>query len=376
MLFEAPQLDEKELGVLDEVDRLREVLRGQVAVRRRWVGSLRRLTFARNVQGCKSMQETTSLDDVAALLAGERSPDSPTKTEKALHGYRAAMGYVHQLSDDPHFRFDETLIRSLHFMMLSYDLRQNPGRWRPGLIFVRYEASADVVYESPDADRLPGLMSEFVESIATRATGQPLVVRAAMAHLNLVLIHPFRDGNGRMARCIQALMLSRDVILAPEFASIEEYLGRNTPSYYAVLAEVGAGGWHPERDARPWVRFCLTAHLRQAQTLLRRVREAEELWDRCERMADAAAVPSRTVAALSTAAQGHRIWRQRYQTLDEPSLTETIATRDLRALVQANLLVAHGEKRGRTYSGGPQLRETWSDIRSRRKSIDDEDPFG
>ena len=53
-----------------------------------------------------------------------------------------------------------------------------------------------------------------------------------MAHLNLVMIHPFEDGNGRMSRALQSLVLARDHIVAPEFASIEEYLGRNTPAYY------------------------------------------------------------------------------------------------------------------------------------------------
>ena len=79
------------------------------------------------------------------------------------------------------------------------------------------------------------------------------MIRAAMAHLNLVMIHPFRDGNGRMARCLQTLVLAREGILSPEFSSIEEYLGRNTQAYYDVLADAGAGHWQPERDARPWV---------------------------------------------------------------------------------------------------------------------------
>jgi len=62
-----------------------------------------------------------------------------------------------------------------------------------------------------------------------------------MAHLNLTMIHPFSDGNGRMARCLQSLVLARGGKLSPEFLSIEEYLGRNTPSYYQVLSAVAQG---------------------------------------------------------------------------------------------------------------------------------------
>ena len=79
------------------------------------------------------------------------------------------------------------------------------------------------------------------------------MVRGAMAHLNLAMIHPFRDGNGRMARCLQTLMLARERILSPEWMSIEEFLGANTQAYYDVLSDVRRGTWNPDGDARPWV---------------------------------------------------------------------------------------------------------------------------
>ena len=105
---------------------------------------------------------------------------------------------------------------------------------------------------------------------AQSAGEEAAVIRAGMAHLNLVMIHPFRDGNGRMARALQTLVLARDQIPWPELSSIEEYLGLNTPSYYRVLADVGGRTWQPESDTRPWIRFVLTAHHRQATTTLRR----------------------------------------------------------------------------------------------------------
>ena len=70
-----------------------------------------------------------------------------------------------------------------------------------------------------------------------------------MAHLHLVSVHPFRDGNGRISRIVQSLVLAREGLLAPEFVSIEEYLGRNTEAYYATLAEGPGRAYQPERDA-------------------------------------------------------------------------------------------------------------------------------
>ena len=99
-----------------------------------------------------------------------------------------------------------------------------------------------------------------------------------MAPLNLVMIHPFRDGNGRMARALATLALTRSDIGEPEFSSIEEWLGAKTDDYYSVLAHTGHGSWQPRDNAHRWLTFNLRAHHMQAQTVARRVREAGDTW--------------------------------------------------------------------------------------------------
>ena len=62
---------------------------------------------------------------------------------------------------------------------------------------VQDEKTAEIVFNGPDSEDVSTLMSKLVESLAAPATGDPFVY-AAMAHLNLAMIHPFRNGNGRM----------------------------------------------------------------------------------------------------------------------------------------------------------------------------------
>src|SRR5215218_722030 len=271
MIFTAPILDSKEMEVLGRIDELRRTLGYSVgASPKRWYGLLRRVSFARAVRGSNSIEGyDVSLDDAIAAAEGEEPLDAKAEAWAAVTGYQSAMTYVLQLADDPHFGYSADLLRSLHFMMLQYKLTKNPGRWRLGAIFVRDDERDEVVYQGPSAELVPDLMGELLSDL-NGASEAPRVIKAAMAHLNLVMIHPFSDGNGRMARCLQTLVLARDAILEPTFSSVEEYLGRNTQAYYDVLAEVGQGSWHPENDARPWLRFTLTAHLRQARTLLAR----------------------------------------------------------------------------------------------------------
>ena len=381
MIFRAPNLSDRDHEQLERIETLRRALALHVSTPRRWLGSLRRLTIAKSVQGSNGIEGyDAALDDVIAAGDGDDPLDAKEDTYQSLRGYQTAMTYVLQLArDGSPPTIDESLIRSLHFMMLSHDLSRRPGLWRPGAIWVERDPDQQVVYEAPPVDPVPGLVGELVMSL--NADPGPALVRAAMAHLNLVMIHPFSDGNGRMARCLQTLVLARDRVVAPEFSSIEEYLGAHTREYYEVLADVGHGSWHPERNATRWLRFCLTAHEGQASRVLQRVHDTQRLWELCGDLAATNRLPARTIPALVDAARGFRLRNQTYRRLVERSegepIAELTATRDLKAMVDAGLLQARGERRGRIYLAGEPVRETWRtvrDLRPARTRPDDDTP--
>lgn len=367
MIFSAPIIREDELQAIAKIDEIRRSLGYALQSPGRWTGVLRRNLIAGAIQGSNSIEGyTVSLEDAIAVVE-EEEVAAPVETLQAVQGYRAALTYIIGLAEDPHFRFNEELARSLHYMMISYDAAKNPGRWRPGPIYVRRDATGEVVYEGPPAEFVPALMRELVDSVQDE-NDVPVTVRAAMAHLNLVMIHPFSDGNGRMARAVQTLILARDGIVSPPFSSIEEYLGagRNTESYYRVLAEVGGGRWSPERDTRQWLHFCLRAHLQQAVTVQRRTRETQRLWDELEIELRKEKLPERAIFALHDAAMGLKVRSPRYRSNAEVSMQ--LASRDLKALVSAGLLVAHGEKKGRWYVASDRLMTIRSRAREPKRS--------
>lgn len=373
-MFKCPTLDDSELRASDRVHQLKESLNYLVqGMPKRWQGVLRRSTLARAVRGSNSIEGyNVTIDDAIALGEGEAPLDATTEAAAAVQGYQRAMTYVLQLAGDPHFKYSADLLRGLHFMMIEYDLTKNPGRWRPGRIYVRDDEKQAIVYEGPDAELVPGFIEELVGTLNARDDGTPnVLLRAAMAHLNLAMIHPFSDGNGRMARCLQTLILARAGTLAPQFSSIEEYLGKNTRAYYDVLALVGEGAWHPDRDARPWIRFCLTAHFRQATSLLRRTREIDRLWDRLEEEIRRHDLPQRLIFALSDAAMGFRVRNGTYRSVAEVS--DQLASRDLATGVKAGFLTPSGERRGRVYRASDLLLTIRRETRETR--VADDDPF-
>jgi Fic family protein len=354
MIYQIPTLEQADhavLGLIHEQRAQLQYLINQNPVR--WTGSLRRNTFARAVQGSNSIEGyNATLAEAVEIIDDEKPETVEEETLKALTGYRIAMTYILQIHSDPYTELSPQLVRSLHYMMMSYDMTKLPGQWRRGPIYVVKE-DGERVYEGTAADLVPALIGELIEQM--KSTGETdAMIRGAIAHLNLAMIHPFKDGNGRMARALQTLLLTKDGILSPIYSSIEEWLGRNTKSYYEILERTGKGQWNPANSALPWVRFCLHAHYQQGATLIKRNNEIGRLWEMVSSSIHLSGMPERAESPLIDAALGYRIRNNRYRT--EARISEVVASRDLKRLCEMGLLMPVGEKRGRFYMASEKLK--------------------
>ncbi len=358
------------LAVIQRLHELRTTLKFHTSdALNRWTGLLARSTAARVMVGTNKMEGVNvTQEEAIAVVDGEDPLSADDSDRKALQGYQSAMTYIVQLSKDLDYEHNEGTIKSLHFMLLQHDLAVRPGRWRAGPIHITNTATNEIVYHGPDVALVPGLIAELIDSI--RQPGVDSLVAAALAHLNLTMIHPFSDGNGRMARALQTMVLSRQGILAPQFSSIEEYIGRHSAEYYAVLAEVGEGSWNPQNDPLPWIRFALTAHYRQATDLMRRTTDIARLWNALEKISKDMDLNERCVNALADAALGYPVRNSTYR--QHADISNQVAKTDLKLLADMGLLVPIGERRGRYYTAGPLLKQVRQATRSPRT---EPDPF-
>jgi Fic family protein len=354
MLYQTPTITEEARAQLEELDELRQRLGRQVGAAGLWLGTLRRLVQATSIESSTSIEGfTLPTDEAVAIVAGEERARTDDESQLAVACYARAMEHVGVMADDPGFRWSNRVILDLHFEACEFQRDKSPGRWRTDPIRV---AGGDgrTLYQAPDAEQVPALMAEVADWLENGDRATHVVVRAAMAHLHVVSVHPFRDGNGRISRITQSLVLARERLLSPEFASIEEYLGQHTPDYYRVLQEVQGGSYQPERDPTPWVAFCIQAHLAQARFRLEQIEQAGRRWSHLEQIAQARGWPDRLVIALEQALIGGTD-RRRYST--EADISLATATNDLRRLLDAGLITQQGRGRNTRYQASQTLRE-------------------
>jgi Fic family protein len=374
MLYEMPKLDKADRRVLDEIEQMRDDLRHYLRPQARWTKQLRRSLTARAIAGSNTIEGyAASVDDVEALMAGEEPLETSDTTRREVEGYQRAMTYIQALSDSGgEFRYESGLLNGLHFMIQEHHPDKRPGRIRQGPVYIASPDDPMVpVYVGPDHEMLAGLMDELITWLNEGDLDASVHVRASMAHLNLVKIHPWADGNGRMSRALSTLVFSREALMPPEFSSIEEWLGRaqNTYTYYQVLEEVGGREWSPERDTHPWIKFCLRAHHIQAQQAKRRVDLLSKAWVALSEAVAPAGLEERNVFALLPAFWGSRVRRAVYQ--QDAELSPQQAIRDIREMCRLGWLVSQGQARGRYYVAGPTMRPVIDTVQQARQPYTD-----
>jgi Fic family protein len=249
-------------------------------------------------------------------MEGERDVEVSEENREETLAYQRMTTYLQTLHDVPYFSYGKGQLNALHWMLQGHHHtpRKPAGQWRRGPVYVTDARDPSIAaYTAPNAEDVPALMGELVDWLNTDDGHHPLV-RAAMAHLHLVSIHPWADGNGRMSRSLQTLVIAREGVLAPEFSSIEAWLGRpgNTWEYYRELAQHGPH-YQPDQDVSPWLRFNLIAYHQQTQTVQARLDRSARTWTALVGFTESGRLDKRVVSALHDVAMTGRVRRSRYE---------------------------------------------------------------
>ncbi len=133
-------------------------------------------------------------------------------------------------------------------------------------------------FVAPDADRLDEEMRQFISWYNEDMQMDP-VIKAAVAHLWLVTIHPFDDGNGRIARAVADMQLSRADHSALRFYSMSAQIRRERNAYYEILESTQKGSM----DISNWISWflhCLDRALEASSETLSAVLKKAKFWEK------------------------------------------------------------------------------------------------
>jgi Fic family protein len=351
VIYATPQIDVSLQRDVAAFDKLCEELGARASGAGPWLGSLRRQWRASSAESSIEIEGFSVPSEERLAIASGAEPADPTDEDRmALSSYARAMDHVGVMAADGGFEWVERAVLDLQFDACYFQRDKDPGQYRQSGIEVTDPEAGPPAYVGPPAEDVRPLMGEVIRWLGDADLEAHLVVRAAMAHLHVVSVHPFRDGNGRISRIVQSLVLALGGLLAPEFVTIEEYLGEHTDAYYAALREVQGGSYQPLRDATPFVRLCIDAHLAQARRRLSQLDQAAKRWSYLERIVEERSWPDRLVIALEQSLLDGTD-RARYSA--EADVSPPTASNDLRRLLDAGLIAQQGR--------GPSTRYVASD---------------
>lgn len=202
-----------------------------------------------------------------------------------------------------------------------------------------------VHFEAPEAGRLDAEMARFLDWFNRKPESDP-VLKAAIAHLWFVTIHPFEDGNGRIARAIADMALARSENSAQRFYSMSTQIRQERNAYYDILEATQKG----DLDITPWLTWfldCLDRAFDGADDILAHVFAKARFW---EKHADTQVNP-RQRDILNRLLDGFegKLTSSKYAKIEKCS--QDTATRDINQLVEWGALQKdEGGGRSTSYS--------------------------
>ena len=193
---------------------------GRETVRLRRINRLRSLQSSLAIEG-----NSLSLDEVTAVIDG-RIIGGPRNEIKEVLNANAAYGMIDSI--DP-YSFDDLL--KVHRIMMD-GLVKDAGKLRTGYEGV-FDGEGNCIYLAPGPDMVPGPMKRLLQW--TKESDYPLILKSCVFHYGFEYIHPFEDGNGRMGRLWQTILLSK-YDRAFQWVPVESMIRSYQNDYYNVIA--------------------------------------------------------------------------------------------------------------------------------------------
>ena len=288
-----------------------------------------------------------SVEEVDEVLLGG-SVEGRAADIRDVRNYNAALDIANRAALRPDFEWTQELLRRLNAQVTDGLAADERGEYRT------IPVTVGGAYNPPHQDIVPALMTSLVTWLESSVDEHPLV-QAGLAHLNVVSIHPWLDGNGRTSRVVGSLVLMRRGVSAPELVNIESAIRANPAAYVDALQATHGATYQPDRHAAtPWLEYFAELSVDRLELRTRLAAAIQTDVGLVSMELDRAGEPASWVPVVLAAAAGQVRTRFVAEAL---SVSPPRARAILAEAATAGWLTPVGERRGRRYQRGPRLAE-------------------
>lgn len=194
---------------------------------------VRTVHFGTHIEG-----NELNLNEAEKVLQGENVAARERDIQEVIN-YRKVMDLMGEFkTQNAKFKIDEELIKKIHEMTVQKILsKEQAGEYRKSQVVVKNSITGQVSFKPPMSVAVPFQIKDLIEFINSKEEIHP-VLKAGAVHYELVRIHPFVDGNGRVARALSTLILFQEDYDIRKFFSLEEYFDSDAEKYYEALQSV------------------------------------------------------------------------------------------------------------------------------------------
>ncbi|TSC86619.1 MAG: Uncharacterized protein G01um10147_831 [Microgenomates group bacterium Gr01-1014_7] len=255
-------------GIKAVVERSRVLPLNEAQLRRQAI--LRMAHTSTSIEGNKLAQF-----EVGKVIEG-KAVRASQKDILEVENYYKALKLLDEMSKSKKDITDDEILKLHRTVIAGLVENKKSGKWRPGDVYVLDDLGDGremLRFKAPSAKQVPTLIRSLLAWLkASKKENIHPIIRAATLHLEFVSIHPFTDGNGRVARLLTQLQLYRDGWDFRKILVLDDYYNRDRLSYYNAEAAVQGKIYKKNADFSSWFEYFTTGFLVEARKAMEQIK--------------------------------------------------------------------------------------------------------